>query len=55
MYRPISERENPEPVVAYLANKHAERYFLTTTFQDVWQGFDQPGMRVKLASAVAVL
>lgn len=55
VYTPISERENPEPVVAYLANKHAERYFLTTTFQDVWQGFDQPGMRTKLASAVAVL
>ena len=55
VYRPISERENPEPVVAYLANKHAERYFLTTTFQDVWLGFDQPGMRAKLASAVAVL
>ena len=55
VYRPISERENPEPVVAYLANKHAERYFLTTTFQDVWQGFDQPGMRAKLASAVSVL
>ncbi|MBE9475256.1 MAG: CHAD domain-containing protein, partial [Chloroflexi bacterium] len=55
VYRPISERENPEPVVAYLANKHAERYFLTTTFQDVWQGFDQPEMRAKLASAIAVL
>jgi CHAD domain-containing protein len=55
VYRPISERENPEPVVAYLANKHAERYFLTITFQDVWQGFDQPERRAKLASAVAVL
>ena len=55
VYRLISERENPEPVVAYLASKHAERYFLTTTFQDAWQGFDQPEMRAKLASAVAVL
>jgi len=55
VYRPISERENPEPVVAYLASKHAERYFLTITFQDVWQGFDRPEMRAKLASAVAVL
>ncbi len=54
-YKPISERENPEPVVAYLASKHAERYFLTTSFQNVWQGFDRPEMREKLASAVAVL
>lgn len=55
VHLPISERENPEPVVAYLANKHAERYFLTTTFQDVWQGFDQPEMRSNIASAVSVL
>jgi CHAD domain-containing protein len=55
LYKPISERENPEPVVAYLANKHAERYFLTITFQDVWGEFDQPEMRAKLASSVAVL
>lgn len=55
VYKPISERDNPEPIVAYLASKHAERYFLTTTFQDAWQSFDQPEMREKLASAVAVL
>jgi CHAD domain-containing protein len=55
MYRPISERENPEPIVAYLASKHAERYFLTTTFQDAWQRFDQPEMRTKFASAVSIL
>jgi CHAD domain-containing protein len=54
-YKPISERENPEPVVAYLASKHAERYFLTTTFQDTWRGFDRPEMRVKLAAAIAIL
>jgi CHAD domain-containing protein/transposase len=55
VYRPISERENPEPVVAYLASKHAERYFLTTSFQNAWQRFDQPEMRAKLASAIADL
>ena len=55
LYKPISERENPEPVVAYLANKHAERYFLTTTFQVVWREFDRPEMHAKLASSVAVL
>lgn len=55
VYKPISERDNPEPIVAYLASKHAERYFLTTTFQDAWHSFDQPEMREKLAAAVAVL
>jgi len=55
VHLPIIERENPEPVVAYLASKHAERYFLTTTFQEAWQGFDQPEMRLKIASAVSVL
>ena len=55
LYKPISERENPEPVVAYLANKHAERYLLTTTFHKVWGEFDRPEMRAKLASSVAVL
>jgi CHAD domain-containing protein len=55
IFRPINERENPEPVVAYLASKHAERYFLTTSFQDAWEKFDQPEMRANLAAAVAVL
>jgi CHAD domain-containing protein len=55
VHLPIVERENPEPVVAYLASKHAERYFLTTTFQEAWQGFDQPEMRSGFAAAVSVL
>ena len=55
VHLPIAERENPEPVVAYLASKHAERYLLTTTFQDAWQTFDQPEMRERIASAVSVL
>lgn len=52
---PINERENPEPVVAYLASKHAERYLLTTTFQEVWNKFDRPEMHANLAAAVSVL
>jgi CHAD domain-containing protein len=55
MHLPIAERENPEPVVAYLASKHAERYFLTTTFQEAWKEFDQPEVRRNLALAVSVL
>jgi len=52
---PINERENPEPIVAYLANRHAERYFLTTTFQEVWNKFDRPETRTNFALAVSVL
>ena len=55
VYKPISERDNPEPIVAYLAAKHAERYFLTTNFQEAWQAFDRPEMRANLAAAVSVL
>lgn len=55
VHLPIIERKNPEPVVAYLASKHAERYLLTTTFHDAWQGFDQPEIRSEIASAVSVL
>lgn len=55
VHLPIIERENPEPVVAYLASKHAERYLLTTTFQGAWQKFDQPEVRANIASAVSVL
>jgi CHAD domain-containing protein len=55
MYKPISERDNPQPIVAYLAAKHAERYFLTTTFQEVWQKFESPEMLANVASAIAVL
>jgi CHAD domain-containing protein len=55
VYKPISERDNPEPIVAYLAAKHAERYFLISTFHDVWLRFDQPQMRSKLATAIAIL
>lgn len=55
VYKPISERDNPEPIVAYLAAKHAERYFLTTTFQEVWQKFERPEMRANITSAIAVL
>jgi CHAD domain-containing protein len=55
VYKPISERDNPQPIVAYLAAKHAERYFLTTNFQEVWQNYERPEMRAKMASAIAVL
>lgn len=55
VYKPISQRDNPEPVVAYLAAKHAERYFLTTSFNEAWEKFERAEMRANMASAIAVL
>ena len=52
---PVEQRQNPEPVVAYLAAKHAERHRLMVTFRKAWQRFDRPELRAKLASAVSVL
>jgi CHAD domain-containing protein len=52
---PLSERRNPEPVVVYLAAKHAERHQLMRTFPAAWEEFNQPGFRQNLALAVAAL
>lgn len=52
---PLNERENPEPIVAYLASKHAERHHLMVTFGEKWAHFDSDELRNNLASAVAVL
>jgi CHAD domain-containing protein len=51
----IEDRDNPEPIVAYLAFRHAERHRLMITFREVWEHFNRPEMRVQLAAAVAVL
>jgi CHAD domain-containing protein len=52
---PLNERENPEPIVAYLASKHAERHHLMVTFGETWAHFDREEFRKNLAAAVAVL
>jgi CHAD domain-containing protein/transposase-like protein len=52
---PLSERENPEPIVAYLAARHAERHHLMVTFGETWAHFDRPEFRESIAQAVAVL
>jgi CHAD domain-containing protein len=52
---PLNERENPEPIVAYLASKHAERHQLMVTFSETWAHFDRDEFRKNLAAAVAVL
>lgn len=53
---PVGQRQNPEPVVAYLAYQHAERFHLMTTFyNEAWACFDRPEFRRNLALAVSVL
>jgi len=41
--------------VAYLAARHAARHRLMVTFRKVWQRFDRPELRARLASAISVL
>lgn len=52
---PLAERQSPEPVVAFLAAKHAERYHLMVTFPRTWTRFNQPELRHNLALAIASL
>ena len=53
--KPVAERHNPEPVLAYLSYQYTERQRLMLTFQDAWAHFNRPRLRAKLAKAVAVL
>ena len=55
MSLPLSQRKSSEPVVAYLAYRHAERHRLMTTFPSAWQNFNRPELIKKLAQAVSVL
>lgn len=55
MNLPLSERKNPEPVVEYLAAKHAERHVLMTTFPEAWNKFNRQEFRKNLALAISVL
>jgi CHAD domain-containing protein len=52
---PIGDRQSPEPLVAYLAYRHAERHRLMVTFPTAWSSFDKPKVRRDLALAVARL
>jgi CHAD domain-containing protein/transposase-like protein len=52
---PVSERKNPEPIVAYLAAKHAERHNLMISFPQAWTHFERPEFRHNLAMAIAAL
>jgi CHAD domain-containing protein len=52
---PLHERQNPEPVVAYLAAKHAELHNLMVTFPGAWAHFNRPELLENLALAISVL
>jgi CHAD domain-containing protein len=52
---PVEDRDNPEPIVAYLAARHAERHRLMVTFRQVWDHFNRPEIRVQLADSISVL
>jgi CHAD domain-containing protein/transposase-like protein len=52
---PISERQSPEPIMAYLSSRYAERQRLMLSFREKWRLFNQPEFRQYLALAVAVL
>jgi CHAD domain-containing protein len=51
----FAERQDPEPVVAFLAAKQAERHHLLGEFGLRWERFMQSDFRKNLAWAVAVL
>lgn len=53
--KPIYERQNPEPMVIYLAFLHATRYRLISTFPEVWTKFSRPEFRHGIAQAVSQL
>ncbi len=50
---PLSGRDNPQPVAAYLAYRRAERHRLMTTFPAAWAQFHSPDFKRALALAVA--
>jgi CHAD domain-containing protein len=52
---PLHERQNPEPVVGYLAAKHAERHKLMVSFPQAWAHFNRQEFLENLALAVSVL
>jgi CHAD domain-containing protein len=52
---PLAQRQSPEPILAFLAAKHAERYHLMVTFPEIWAMFNRPEFRQNLALSIAAL
>lgn len=53
--QPIAERKTIEPIVAYLAARHADRHRLMVSFPETWDSFVHSDFRQALALAVAEL
>jgi CHAD domain-containing protein len=53
--KPVADRHNPEPVLAYMSYQYAERQRLMLSFKDAWAHFNRPELRENLAKAVSVL
>ncbi len=52
---PLAQRQSPEVIVNYLANRHAERHTLITTFPQTWASFNSPEFQRNLALSISVL
>ena len=52
---PIHERQNPEPVVAYLAARHDERHNLMIVFPKAWSQFNRPDTLKNIALSISGL
>ena len=53
--QPIHARQNPEPIVRYLAYLYAERYRLMSSFPELWQKFSRSEFRQGIAQAISQL
>lgn len=51
----LSKRQDPQPVLAYLSNRHAERHRLLLSFPQAWERFNCAEFRHNLALAIAAL
>ena len=52
---PISERQNPEAIVSYMASRHAELHQLSVQFSDAWAHFNRPEFSRNLALSISIL
>jgi len=52
---PLAERRNPQPIVVYLAELHAERHRLMMAFPPAWERFRRGEFQHNLAQAIACL
>jgi len=52
---PLNERQSLEPVVAYLATRHAERHHLMVTFPKIWKRFNRRGNLRNIALSISSL